>query len=96
MTGVSGVSSRRPWLGGVCAELARRLGWSTGGVRAAMVIALLVWPLLTVAGYVLAAWWLHREAEAPRPARSGTGQPEEPAMDEWERRLADFDRRLGA
>ena len=82
------------WLGGVCAALAARLGWSTMGVRVAVVLALLVWPLITVAAYLLATWVLRQQGSDPG-AQDEHAEPTEPAeVDEWDRRLADFDRRL--
>lgn len=83
------------WLGGVCAELAARLGWNTMGVRIAVVLALLVWPLITVAAYLLATWVLRRPQRSERAPQDSRAEPAEPAeVDEWDRRLADLDRRL--
>lgn len=79
------------WLGGVCAALADRLGWSAMGVRVAVVLALLVWPLITVAAYLLATWVLRQQRSDPG-AQDEHAEPAE--VDEWDRRLADFDRRL--
>ncbi len=74
------------WLGGVCAEIAHRLNFSALGVRVVTVIAALMWPLLTVSGYLLATYALRHFKPTPS---------DDPYLRDWDRRLDEFDRRFG-
>jgi len=56
------------WLFGVCAALARRLGWELWALRLVAVIALLSFTLLTALAYFTAAM-LMEETRRPAQAR---------------------------
>lgn len=76
----------RPWLGGVCAWIADRLGWGVVGVRIAALVLAWLAPVVTGGAYLLAAWMLNR---ARGHDRTRTGNP---TMTEWDRRMAAIDR----
>ncbi|MEM9530533.1 MAG: PspC domain-containing protein [Pseudomonadota bacterium] len=86
------------WVGGVCAELADRLEFSRLGVRVVTVVLLLIWPLWTIIAYLVGAFALRPEAP-PVPAASDrkdrSKEPLDPVLRDWDRRMADFDRRSG-
>ena len=75
------MTRHRPWLAGVCARSADRLGWNVYAVRAAAVLLVLIWPLATAGVYLLAALCLRRRRE-----------PDNPRLSAWERRMEDIDR----
>lgn len=76
----------RPWLGGVCAWIADRLGWNVVGIRIAALVLAWLAPLATLAAYLFGAWLLNRERGRNRaPA-------DNPTMAEWDRRMAAIDR----
>ena len=77
------LSRHRPWLAGVCAHSADRLGCNVYAVRAAAVLLALIWPLATAGVYLLAAWWLRCKRR---------GQPESPRRSGWAQRMEDIDR----
>lgn len=52
------------WLCGVCAGLARWMGVKTWAVRLAMVLMLMIAPVMTALGYVLATLVLNRRPES--------------------------------
>lgn len=76
----------RGFLGGVCAEVARRLNFSTFGVRVVVVVMALIWPFLTIGAYLLGALALRHTAPEAEP---------DPFLRDWDRRMADYDRRAG-
>ncbi|MEM7704159.1 MAG: PspC domain-containing protein [Pseudomonadota bacterium] len=80
------MSSRHPkaWLGGVCATVADTLNFSTLGVRVVTVILAFIWPLLTLAAYLIGAFVLKQR---------GGSEESDPFLRDWDRRMADYDRR---
>ncbi len=77
------MTRHRPWLAGVCARSADRLGCNVYAVRAAAVLLALIWPLATAGVYLLAAWCLRRQRRR---------EPENPRLSAWDQRLKDIDR----
>ncbi|MFK7955398.1 MAG: PspC domain-containing protein [Lysobacterales bacterium] len=82
------MSQRHPraWLGGVCAELAQRLNFSRLGVRVVTVVLAMIWPLLTVASYLIGAFALGHKRQSTES---------DPYLRDWDQRMDDFDRRFG-
>jgi phage shock protein PspC (stress-responsive transcriptional regulator) len=85
-------------LAGVCAGIARKLGWNVWALRALFVVFLLVKTLWAVAAYAVLALAMHLFADrwpgkAPRSDGNGGGLTS-PELAARNRRIAELERRL--
>jgi phage shock protein PspC (stress-responsive transcriptional regulator) len=96
--GVNAARSDGALLAGVCAGVARKLGWNVWALRALFVVFLLVKTLWAIAAYAVLALAMHlfgdgRRGREPRQQGrdGGLGSPELAGRN---RRIADLERRF--
>ena len=91
MTGWRNRSPDQALLAGVCAWLAWRLGWSTWGVRGAVLFLawLMIFKVIIAYAIMALVLGLQRDRKAPQVPQS----PVSRRLDDIERRVRDFDRR---
>ena len=96
--GVNATRSEGALLAGVCAGVARKLGWNVWALRALFVVFLLVKTLWAIAAYAALALAMHLlgdrwpPKESPQPGRDGGLQS--PELAGRNRRIADLERRF--
>lgn len=96
----AGVNVTRPegaLLAGVCAGVARRLGWNVWALRVLFVVFLLIKTLWAIAAYAVLALALHLLGEWPgkeRPRAGGEGGLVSPELAARNRRIAELERRF--
>jgi phage shock protein PspC (stress-responsive transcriptional regulator) len=85
-------------LAGVCASIARKLGWNVWALRALFVVFLLVKTLWAIAAYAVLALALHLLGDrwpGKEPQRdAGSGELSSPELARRSRRIADLERRF--
>lgn len=81
-------------LAGVCAESARRLGWSVWAIRALVVLGLLLAPLAVGAGYALLALAMGLLLGGSDPKSAPPGGLASDRLSERGRRIAELEKKF--
>lgn len=82
-------------LAGVCADLARRLGWNVWAVRAVAVIGLFIDAVVTALAYgVLALVLAGVRRHSGDAGGAATDELQAPELDQRKQRIADLERRF--